>query len=66
MFEAVSLCYVFGRGTSLTVLGESPLFHLLGVQSETGVGFSPFFIYGVEMGLESLWHSGTSTLGCLS
>ena len=66
MFKAVSLCYVFGQGTFLTILGKSPLFLRLGVQSETGVDFSPFSTYGVEMALESLWHSGTFTFGCLS
>lgn len=32
VFEAVSLCYVFGAGTQLTVLGESPLSLSLGTR----------------------------------
>lgn len=34
VFKAVSLCYVFGSGTQLTVLGESPPFPLFGDQSD--------------------------------
>lgn len=37
MFEAVSLCNIFGGGTHLTVLGESPFSLLLGDPSEIWV-----------------------------
>ena len=41
MFEVVSLCAVW---TQLTILGESPPFHLLGVRSDNWVDFSVFSV----------------------
>lgn len=44
VFEAVSLCYVFGTGTQLTVLGESPPFSLFWDQSDIWGHFSLLYV----------------------